>query len=222
MQSQTPPGMPGLQTLQQAAERVTELARVPKQDSGHVYNGMYDLIRNIWVHAGPGPACPPSDALDEAYRAVQILNEAIPSLSDGDRRILQVLLVAEPPFHLQMCPVPERMKELVRLVDDLTSLISLANGKSGPPTMPGTAQQGTQKGAVEHPTFQGLIRYLRILMREWDGDLTFDQDHPERSTLLDALDILRPCLPAGMVPARNTSLRAIQDIVIEQNKTWSD
>ena len=49
--------------------------------------------------------------------------------------------------------------------------------------------------------FRELVRWLRLVAEEWcGGKFTFDMNYEEKSSLTQALEILRRYFPQGVVP----------------------
>ncbi len=218
-------GMPNREERHELALGLTKLAGVPDQESGHFFNAVLDDVENIWKQDWRAGGWKLSEALGKAHEASLTLNEAIGSLREDDRRRLEGLLSQKPIFHLREHPCEEQLRELTMMVKELASLFSVSIGKSGPSPVPGTDRlrnkAGRRRRTSNNPTFEMVIRHLRLWAKDTGGKFTFDKNYPDRGSLIKALNLLRPCLPTGVVPEPNDmSFATIQDIITKQNKSW--
>jgi hypothetical protein len=218
----SPTRKPGQKDRERLASQLTTLAEVPPEDSGYFYNAVYEMVEDIWRQDWRAEEWTPSKALLAAQSAAQTLNEAVGSLENDDRRMLMRLLKNKPLFD----PHNNQWVELTLMVNSLARLFALSVGTSGPSSMPGTdelrSKAGRRKGTSNNPQFQGLIEYLRMLASWAGGEFRFDKNYPEKSNLIEALDLLRPHLPDGLIPEtdENTSYSTVQNLVDRQNKNW--
>jgi hypothetical protein len=210
--------MPSQKDLEELASRLTTLAEVPREDSGHFHNGVYEMVEDLWKQDG-GERWAPGTALLIAQSAAQTLNEAVGSLNADDQRRLSGLLYYKPLFDLR----ENQWVELTCIVNTLAHLFAASVNKSGPSSIPGTdhlrRKAGRRKQTSNNPAFQALIEHLRMLAKWTGGQLRFDKNYPENSNLLTALEFLRPHLPNGIVPDR-VRFSTIQSIIAKQNKVW--
>ena len=89
---------------------------------------------------------------------------------------------------------------LPRSVEAIADLFSVAVNKAPPQGKSGPQKRGRRAGDVEHYSFRQFVFYLRVVTEEWcGGTLTADKDY-EKGTLVEAIRILRPYLPVGVVP----------------------
>jgi hypothetical protein len=69
------------------------------------------------------------------------------------------------------------------------------------------SRRGRPSGSSK-PDLRWFTLMLLCLVEEAGGRLTLDKNYPDRATLLDALQLLRPHLPDGLVPA-SPSIRTL-------------
>jgi hypothetical protein len=220
----SPTRKPGQKDLERLASQLTKLAEVPPDadDSGYFYNAVYEMVEDIWKQDWRAEEWQPSEALRTAQSAAQKLNEALGSLENDDQRRLMRLLDHKPLFS----PHENQWVELTLMVNSLAALFALSVGTSGPSSMPGTDRlpvgAGRRRGTSNNPAFQRLIEYLRMLASWAGGEFRLDKNYPERSNLIEALDLLRPHLPDGLIPETDekTSYSTVQNLVTRQNKIW--
>jgi hypothetical protein len=216
---------PNQNELHELALGLAKLAGVPDQESGHFFNAVCDDVEDIWKQDWRAGEWKRTEALCKAHEAALTLNEAIGSLSEDDLRRLEGLLSQKPIFHLREHPPEEQRRELTAMVNEFASLFSVAIGKSGPSPVPGTDRLRNKAGrrpqTSNNPTFEMVIRHLRLWAKDTGGKFTFDKNYPDRGNLVRALDLLRPWLPTGVVPEPDDmSFATIQDIITKQNKSW--
>jgi hypothetical protein len=213
-------GSPCQKVLEELASQLTALAEVPQEDSGHFYNAVYEMIEAIWEKDWRAEEWTPSNALLAAQSAARTLNEAFGSLENDDQRMLMRLLGHKPLFN----PHENQWLELTLMVNSLATLFALSVGMSGPSAIPGEdrlrSKAGRRKRTSNNPQFQRLIEQLRMLATWAGGRFRFDKNYPERSNLLQALDLLRPHLPRGVIP-NHIGLTNVQTIITRQNRMWA-
>jgi hypothetical protein len=61
--------------------------------------------------------------------------------------------------------------------------------------------RGRPRGTLKHTVFIDYVVSLLVLVRGMGGDLTFDKNRLNKSTLVRALKLLTPHFPAGFVPS---------------------
>ena len=91
---------------------------------------------------------------------------------------------------------------LPRSIEALAHLFSIAVNKAPPQRTSGPQKRGRRTGDVKDLSFRQFVHYLLVVTEEWcGGDLTFDRNY-ESGTLIEAIKILGPYLPNGVVPTR--------------------
>ncbi len=181
------------------------------RDAGLVHNWVMDNVHEAW--RGPKFAVSkPRSVLHKAYKAARALNEAFGSLNKRDRKRVNrivaydVRLFQEPRLRDRTGAFQIEIDELSHTVFLLDHLFSRAAGKASPP-MAGMAKLQSGKGrksrTVNNPAFHDLVWGLLTATAEAGGTLTIDKNrnfHPNGGTLVEALTILCPHLPAGLIP----------------------
>jgi len=190
------------------ALRVAGLARVPAQECEPFCDSVCHSVQMVWeqdrrsVSSKPRPG----RALVQAAQAARALDEAVCSLNKEDREWVDRLVANHAWLaqeeRLRDSTEPFQINELHRTVWLLSFLFNTAVGRSSP-VLAGTAtlhnQRGRRRGTVKDMTFEVFVRHLLLSAAEAGGDLTLDKNF-KKGTLIDALNILRPYIPKGVVP----------------------
>lgn len=197
--------------LAHAAEQAAELACVPTQQRPPFCDWVCCCVQRVWKE----PARTVSSkrdralidrALIKAAKAAQTLNEAVCSLRKEDRNWLEELVARDPLVseerRLRGSTKPFETDELQWTVFLLDRLFSTAVGEV-PPLMAGVAtlrkKRGKKPGTVNNPEFHDFVWSLLSGAADAGGEFTLDKN-AEKGTLIDALNILRPHLPRGVIP----------------------
>jgi hypothetical protein len=221
----------------QVAEQIAKLASIPASTPECQYfcDSLCDSVRRIWERDRRAGLSEPGEALKRAAKAARTLNEAVGSLKKADREWVENLLkqddaiwseelVNRPPGRHSLVPgQEERLRDLSVKVWALAGLFSTAAGQSAP-IAAGIAKLpykvGKRKGTVKDNTFHDLVFGLCSNAAEWDGELPLDKGKTfkeEGGALAEALDILRPYLPKGVIPDK-LPLGTLQRIKTAQSK----
>jgi hypothetical protein len=198
------------------ALRVSDLAGVPSEGREHFCDLLcetLDGVRRRARHAEPGPA------LVKAANAVRALDEALANLNNEDRKAVEGLLAEHPGY--SDAEAAEAVVLLREKISWLVGLFSTATGKSS-----GSGGQpdrgGRRRGTVENVVFQDFVFDLLTNAGASGGDFKFDKNY-ETGTLLDAIKILTPHLPRGVIPKPlSKSMGTIQRIVTKYRKLLPD
>jgi hypothetical protein len=177
------------------ALQVAECARVPPEERDQFCDLVYGTMLSVWERDRRGLPSKPGQALRQAEKAARILHEAFGGLNQDDRKWVERLLAQNPWY--QKC-----LSELPLTIWRLAHLFSTAMGKAPPPGPGNTVRpglKGRRVGSVKDATFRNLVRHLMVDALETGGQLKFDKTSGTGS-LIEALRILRPYLPEGVVP----------------------
>jgi hypothetical protein len=187
--TQTSPELP-----EDVAMQVAELARIPAHERGQFCQRVCDSVQTVWETDRRAVSSKPDRALFKAAEAARTLNEAICSLNKDDREWVERIMARS--------EYQELPREFLLTISLINHMFSTAIGESSP-LIPGTAvlreKRGRRRGAVKDITFEVFIRHLLLWATEYDGEFTFGKND-KKGTLIDALNILRPHLPKGVVP----------------------
>jgi hypothetical protein len=180
--------------------RIADLARIL---DGRNRDKLYDVIQLpvqlIWELDRRCTGTKAQKALIRAADAARAFHEAVADLSPDDREWVEELRAKVPQYE-KCLPV------LARSVEAAAGLFSVAVNKAPPQAKSG---RGRRPGDVEHFSFRQFVIYLRVVTEAWcGGTLTLDKNY-QKGTLIEAIRILEPYLPVGVVP-RSLPLQAIQ------------
>ncbi len=201
--TQTPPELP-----RDVAMQVAELARVSVQECEPFCDSVCDSVQMVWKRDRRAELSQPGEALKRGAQAARTLNQAFGSLNKADRKWVEKLLNQEPSWSQERLigrvPDYEPLRELSITVWLLACLFSNATGEVSP-LLAGTARlpvkPGREKGTVKDVMFQNFVRDLLIAATEAGGILTLDKNrYYKEGTLVEALDIICPYLPRGVIP----------------------
>jgi hypothetical protein len=70
-------------------------------------------------------------------------------------------------------------------------------------------RRGRTLGRIDHPDTVSFLMLLVVTVRLFGGNLRFDKNHPDKSTLIKALDLLRPYVPPVDYTAARQSTRTV-------------
>jgi hypothetical protein len=189
--------------------RVADLADVPPEKRASFYGLLCGTVHAVQSRARrtkPGPE------LIEAADAARTLHEALGSLNKDDREWIERLLAELP----EWSDAAISLRNLPQTVWLLATLFSTAIGNS-PPSGPGKAarhgQRGRRRGTVKNVIYQKFVFELLVSVGVNGGDLSFDKNY-RTGTLLDAMKILAPHLPDGVVPDK-PPLGILQRLITE-------
>jgi hypothetical protein len=218
----------------QVAEEVADIARVPEDQRELFCDAVCYDVEMIWKRdrraelLKPGDKLSgPGEALKKAAQAARTLDQAFGSLTEADRKWVEKLLNQEDSDSKERLigrfPLGEPLRELSFTVWLLARLFSRATGEV-PPLVAGLAKlpvrPGRKRGAVKDSAFASFVFYLHVSTAVAGGKLTLDKNRNFKDgTLVEALKILRPYLPRGVIPDDLTlHLATLQRIKTAQSK----
>ena len=191
----------------EVALQVAELADVPSGEIDQFCELVQGTVENVWQIDKRARSSKQGQALIDAAQAARTLYKAFGKLNQQDRDWVESLLARNPWYG-------GRLRELPLIVWRIAHLFSTATGKS---LQGGGAQEAVspkrpdwRQRTVKDVTFENFLSHLLVDVDESGGQLTFTK-HGGTGTLIEALDILRPHLPDGVVP-KGLPLGTIQKI----------
>lgn len=178
------------------ALEVARVAGVPSEEHDQFCDLVQGTVQTVWELDRRAWPSKPGQALEEAAQAARALHKAFGKLNKQDRARLDKLLVPNP-YYIG------KLRELPLTVWRLAHLFSTAIGKSLPDPVPANSpkKRDWRQRTVKDATFENFLTHLFVDVAETGGQLTFTKDSGT-GTLVDALDILRPHLPGGVVPEK--------------------
>lgn len=185
--------------------QLAELASVPHTEREEFCHIIQLPVRLAWEFDTGANGNNASAALVRAAGAARSLLEALDGLSASDRTSVEQLWTKTPQFQ-------RFVPSLQHTVPSIAHLLGTAVGKAVPLASAGTHKRGRRTGDVKDMAFRELVRLLLVVTVEWcGGKLSFDKNYPDRSTLITALEAIRPHVPAGAMP-KDLPLSTIQRI----------
>jgi hypothetical protein len=174
--------------------RVADLARILDGKDREEFCDVIQLpVQLIWKLDRRSTGTEAQKALICAADAARALHEAFANLSPEDREWVERTW-AKVPLYEKWLP------ELPRSVEAMAHLFSIAVNKAPPQGKSGPQKRGRRGGDVEHFSFRQFVVYLRVVTEDWcGGTLTIDKNYGT-GTLIEAIRVLRPYLPVGVVP----------------------
>jgi hypothetical protein len=184
-----PPDLP-----EDVAMRVADAAGVPADERDSFCDLVRFNVRLVWERDRRAVGITAGAALIRAGDAARTLHEAIDNLETEDREWLERLRSRTPWYKRWLHDLPGTAFQLAHL-------LSVAAGKAPPPGPGETSRPrgGRRKGSVKDVIFLDFVRFLLVATAECGGDLTIENEDGTGS-MIDALNILRPHLPVGVVP----------------------
>jgi hypothetical protein len=172
---------------------VADVAKVPKKNRKDFDDLIRLPVQMIWELDRRATGTKAQKALFRAAEAARALHEAFANLSPDDRKWVDELWGKWPQYEKWLPALP-------RSVEALAHLFSLAVNKALPQGSTAHQKRGRRSGDVKDLSFREFVHYLLVVAEEWcGGNLTFDKNY-ESGTLIKAIEILSPYLPAGLVP----------------------
>jgi hypothetical protein len=186
------------------ALEVARVADVPSEERNQFCELVQGTVQIVWELDTRARPSKQSQALHEAARAARALNKAYLKLNKEDRELLEGFM-APNSYYIG------KLRELPLTVWRLAHLFSIAVGKSLPeaPAL-STKKRDWRQRTVKNATFETFLTHLFVDVAETGGILTFTKESGSGS-LIEALDILRPHLPEGVVP-KSLPLGTIQKV----------
>ncbi len=193
-------------TLRNDVLRVADLARISVDELRDQFCiSVCDRLEKIWNSDELVASLAPGPALIKAAEAARTLSEAVCSMNKQDRVDLDKIARQDPELSQERfrgATEPFQINELDHTVWLLALLFSTAVGKSWPPMHGLRALRetsGRPRGDIGNPVFQDLVFSILSCAMEAGGKLTVDKNN-NKGTLIEALGILRPHFPPGVVP----------------------
>jgi hypothetical protein len=185
---------------------VADLAKVPPENRDEFYDVIQLPIRLIWETDRRANGIAAGKALNKAAKAAREFAQAVNHMSEEDHEWVKQLWTKAPLYR-------RAIPHLEGTASALAQLFSLAVGKAPLQDWSGTPRgRGRRPGDIKNLAFQEFVHHLVLVTEEWSGgQLTFDKNYKERSTLLKAIKILGDFLPPGVVPT-HLPLSTIQRI----------
>ena len=177
------------------ALQLANLARVPPEQQEQFFDYVHFAVALVWMRDRRALGTPAGAALVRVAKAARTLHKEFGKLDPLDRKRVERLWRRTPPYK-------DWLRDLRETVFRLAHLFGSAVGMSAPratgvavPSHQKTDRWRTHKDVI----FLDFVRRLRSGVRDFGGELTLDHNS-EKGTLVDALHILRPLLPKGVVP----------------------
>jgi len=168
-------------------------AGVPNKHRASFCDIVWGGVQAVWDRDRRGKK--PGPALVRAAEAARKLHKVLVNLSPDDRAWAGKLL-AKSPWYRHWIP------ELSGTTYGLAHLLSTAQGKVPPRRQDKVLDphvRGRRRGTVKDVEFRNFVVDLLVAAAETDGQLTLEKNLGTGS-LIDALNILRPYLPKGIIP----------------------
>jgi hypothetical protein len=173
--------------------RVAALACVPNKNRRDFCDVIQLPLLLIWELDRRASGTRAQEALIRAAEAARALHEAFANLSPDDRAWIEETW-AKVPLYGKWLPV------LPKSVDALADLFSVAVNKAPPQGKSAPQKRGRRSGDVKDLSFRQFVHFLLVVTEECcGGTLTLDKNY-EKGTLIEAIRILSPYLPVGVVP----------------------
>ena len=178
------------------ALQVADVAGVPPEERDQFCELVQGTVQTVWELDRRAVSSKPGQALIDAAHAARTLHKALGSLNKEDREWVEKLLTPNPWYGGEL-------RELPLTVWRLAHLFSTAIGKSlsgSPVQATSSKKRGWRQRTVKDATFQNLVTHLLVDAETTGGKLTYAKASG-RGTLIEALDVLTPHLPKGVVPS---------------------
>jgi hypothetical protein len=172
--------------------QLADLARVPEQNREEFYDVIQMPVRLVWLADRRSLGTKAGAALVRAADAARTLHEAFDNLNLDDREWVENLW-AKMPYKYWLSGLP-------RTVYGLSDLFSIAAGRARFQSPGDPNQRGTKKGTVKDLGFLEFVHYLLVVTEAWCGGKLTLHKHYQNGTLIDAINVLSPHLPNGVVP----------------------
>jgi hypothetical protein len=210
--------------LRDDVKRVAELARIPVTEQEPFCDYVCDVVDMVRRLDRRAVSTKPENALVKAAEAARALNEAVCSLKKGDREWVNMIADKHPSFsqeeRIRGTTEPFQINELNLTVWLLASLFNFAINQSSPivPGVVGVPGRRSKKSGIgKDMMFEFFLVRILTATTEAGGGLSFNKNDGT-GTLVNALGILRPHLPRGVIPLA-LRLSAIQQIKTKQTKS---
>jgi hypothetical protein len=173
-------------------QRLATLAGVPTNEQEEFHEQFSSSYAKIWQRDRRAVLSKPGPALLKAARASTTLQKEFYRLSQEDRDWLENIRSTSLFREFRGIPVQKAIMELELVFNH-------AIGKPSRRRELPRKWQLLQAG-VKDQMLRELVFSLLRAARDNYGEFTLDKNSPPKGSLLQALDILRPHLPKGLVP----------------------
>jgi len=182
---------------QDVALQIADLAKVPNHARECFCDCICGAAQEVWEWDRRGTSSRPSEALIEAANAARTMKTALQALNENDREWLRKVMSQHIIPASRHDPLRDPDWTVSVLADTFNAAIGRRLFDDREVTSP--RKRGRRRGDINDRTFQDFVRHLLLSVRLADGDLTLDKNF-KKGTLIDALNILRPHLPKGVIP----------------------
>jgi hypothetical protein len=185
-----PPPLPLADALQLA-----KLARVPQARQESFFDLVHWTISLVWMRDGRGVGVDVAQ-LERVAEAARTLHQEFGKLDPLGTKWVERLSRRTPWYNEWLRDVPETAFRLAHLLSSTAGM--------SPPRPLGVARPKHQKSNRDKTRadvmFLDFLLRLKKVASESGGKLGVDPAHPRGGYLVDAVDLLKPHLPVGVVP----------------------
>jgi hypothetical protein len=175
--------------------QLAELARVPEEKRERFLLALFSAVIDVWEHDSSRnmvAALKENEALSRATGVLRVARQALADLDDEYKKLR--------PRGLAEASVLGRLQEVTSEIEQgMVSFFTLMAEEIAPPR-PRVHRRGRRPGTLENPRLRHFLRELRRAANAHGGRLGL-QKNLEKGTLLEAIEIVAPHLPAGFVPS---------------------
>jgi hypothetical protein len=187
-----------------ALRQIVEIAEVPPERQAasriQIVNMMIDFIREYERLHDPKFLAEAEEQIKHWKTELMQLAKARSSMASAILKLKSAIAKFDEQYgEADRCvviapqPIDTLLSELQKWVD------------SAPPIAAILAEERKGRGRPSQPTHRHFHDFLCLLLATVSaegGKLTFDRNYPTRSTLVRALDLLRPHMPRGFIPEK--------------------
>jgi len=189
------------------ALRLADLARVPPEEHELFFELIDMTIALVWMRDRRALGTRIGPALDGVAKAARVLQQRFGQLDPINRRWVERLWRRTYLYNNWLPDVPETVFRLSHLFSSAAGMSPPRSTSEARPRHQKSNRQRTRKDVI----FRDFVRRLRSIAGECGGKLSLDHEH-EGGSLLDAISILSPHLPKGVVP-KKVSPKALKKII---------
>jgi hypothetical protein len=184
-----PPPLPRADALQLAA-----LARVPKKHHEVFFDLVHWTTLLVWMRDRRATASN-SMQLERIAEAARVLNQELGRLDPLSTQWVEGLLRRTPWYNEWLRDAPVTVFRLAHLFSGAAGMSPPRPPEVGPPAH----QKSSRDKTREHVMFLDFARRLKMVASESGGRLGVNHTS-QRGTLVEAINLLKPHLPVGVVP----------------------
>jgi hypothetical protein len=187
---------PSTKLPKNVAIKIATRFRVPKTDRELFCKYLSDRVERIWKRDWRATFSKPSSSLRRAADATRTLQRALDSLPKKDREWVNSMCARSQLWG-------EGLPALDTTVMNLALVFNHAVGRPSPmprQSMVLNEKLGVRTLSVKNQMFKEVVIVLMSAAVENHGKYTLDSN-TGRGTLIDALNMIGPYLPPGLVPA---------------------